>query len=170
MNTGAFGLNIMAIANDDDGVADSQQNSGVDSWVIGGGYNFGVATVNVAHQSNGTEAAFARDNLAASVAGAAGPVRWQLAYQTSELANAATREDEIDIDSIGGTIAFDMTERDTIYVYHVEHSADLSGDDTDYNLDATTELGEDVTETIFGYSRSLGPGVTFDIAHRTDRQ
>jgi len=130
--------------------ADIDDSSGVDGWILHAGYDFGVAALNVAHQTNDTEAATARDNTAIGVNGSVGALDWYLSYQTSELANA-TSANENDVDSVGGFLGFNMSDKDTVYAYHVAHSADL----------ASSSLGEDYTETILGYSRDMGPGLRF---------
>ena len=121
--------------------------SGVDSWILHAGYDFGVVALNVAHETNETEAATARTNTAVGVNGSVGPVGWYLSYQTSELENATT---DNDIDSWGGFVSFAASDSDTLYGYHVAHSADA----------ATSSQGEDYTETILGYSHNFGGGVS----------
>ncbi len=122
-------------------------SDGVDSWVLHAGYDFGVVALNVAHETNETDATDARSNTAVGVNGSVGPMGWYLSYQTSELENATT---DNDIDSWGGFISFAASDSDTIYGYHVAHSADA----------ATSSQGEDYTETILGYSHNFGGGVS----------
>ena len=139
--------NAIARVTDVDGytpaAAVRDDSNGIDGWVIRAGYNFGAVNLDVALETNNTDATDARDNTAIGVNGVAGPVDWYLAYQTSELSN----EGDADVDSIGGFLGFNMSEKDILYAYHVSHDEDAT--------DKT------VTETIFGYSRQIGPGVKF---------
>ena len=176
------------------GVEESAGGDGVDGWIIRAGYNFGVVNLNIAHstgdsdvsvtEATGTaptgtpsenqqadyqttlDAAHAegmaiadgadRSGTAIGINGSAGPVDWYLAYQTSEL-NASGYAN--DTDSIGGFLGFRVSENDTIYAYHVSHSADRAS--------AEDGLGEDYSESVFGYSRNIGPGVNFAAEYNT---
>ena len=148
----------------DSGVAESNltrvggeeldDSDGVDSWVLHAGYDFGVVALNVAHETNETDALTARSNTAVGLNGSVGPVGWYLSYQTSELENAAI---DNDIDSWGGFISFAASDSDIIYGYHVSHSADRAGN---LGTTAASAVGEDFTETILGYSHNFGGGVS----------
>ena len=110
-----------------------------------------------------------RDGTAIGVNGSFGPLDWYLAYQTSELNSNGY---DNDVDSIGGFLGYKASERDTIYAYHVSHSADRS---THTNEAVAARglavgdisIGEDYTESVFGYSRSIGPGVLFIAEYQT---
>ena len=161
----------------------SDDSDGIDGWIVNAGYDLGVVNINVAHHATnkevkGTEAVIgadnnavalenahingraavdaaeaSRDNTAIGVNGSVGIMNWHLAYQTSEL---NTNAYENDVDSIGGALAFNVSERNTFYVYHVNHSADRATYDA-----ADVTLGEDYTESIIGYARNIGPGINF---------
>jgi len=126
-------------------------SSGVDGWIFHAGYDFGVVAVNVAHQSNDTEATDGRNNTAIGINGSVGALDWYLAHNSSELSAKADGAMDNDVSSTGGFLGFSMSEKDTIYAYHVAHSADV----------ASATLGEDYTETIVGYTRDMGPGLRF---------
>jgi len=126
-------------------------SSGIDGWIFHAGYDFGVVALNVAHQSNETEATDGRNNTAIGINGSVGALDWYLAHNSSELSAKADGAADNDVSSTGGFLGFQMSENDTIYAYHVAHSADI----------ATGGLGEDYTETILGYSRDMGPGLRF---------
>ena len=100
------------------------------------------------------DGAATRSGSAIGVNGSVGSLDWYLAYQTSELNSNAY---ENDVDSIGGFLGFKVSERDTLYGYHVQHSADR----------VTADLGEDYSESVFGYSRNIGPGINFAAEYRT---
>ena len=170
-------------------------DDGIDSWIIQAGYDFGVVALNVAHSANNDDLTIVehtstgtrptdptqlaavvatendarvdgeavaddakRSGSAIGVNGSVGSLDWNVAYQTSELNSNAY---ENDIDSIGGFLAFKVSGRDKLYAYHVQHSADRAGDH------GGTFVGEDHSETLFGYSRNIGPGVNFVAEHRT---
>lgn len=95
------------------------------------------------------------DNTAIGLNGSFGSVGWYLSYQTSS-DNASNHEN--DVDSIGGFLSFKPSESDTLYFYHVNHSADR---ERRGGTDGAVDLGESPTETIFGYSHSFGAGVSF---------
>ena len=182
MSAGGFNFDVMAMANGEaDGDADD--DSGVDRWIVHAGYNFGPVNLDVAIATDvpigvdagdaatftvdgngdvilddaaeadegkvrdGTNDTHTRDNMAIGINGTAGPVDWYLAYQTSE------RTDDVnsDIDGIGGFLGFNMSESDILYAYYVTHDYDVDNNDNDNTF----------TETIFGYSRDIGPGVKF---------
>ena len=129
----------------------AESNDGVDAWAINAGYDFGVVNLGVSHRT--TEVG-AFDNTAVGINGSAGAIDWYLAYQTA----SDNADDGVnDTDSIGGFVSFDMSERNKIYAYHVQHEADDAGA-TAFGDD---ELGQEPTETIVGYSHSFGGGVTF---------
>ena len=159
----------------------SDDSDGVDGWIVNAGYDLGVVVINVAHHATNKEvkaieaaakgsstptaletahvlgrtdvdARASRDNTAIGVNGSVGMMNWHLAYQTSELNTSGY---ENDVDSIGGALAFNVSERDTFYVYHVNHSADRLSYEVDDNR------GEDYSESIIGYARNIGPGVNF---------
>ena len=153
MSTSGFNFDVMAMAHNDENLDDNAattndagQNTGADGWVVRAGYNFGAVNLDVATQTNNTKDEDARDSTAIGVNGAAGPVDWYLAYQTSELSNVG---DE-DINSLGGFVGFNMSESDILYAYYVTHAHEQTG---------AADIDE--TETIFGYSRQIGPGVKF---------
>ena len=129
-------------------------SSGIDTWILHAGYDFGPVALNVAHHANQTEASSARSRTAIGFNGSAGPLDWYLAHEATELENA-TGAAENDVSSTGGFLGFSASERDTIYGYYVAHSADQAG-----TIDGST-VGEDYTETIVGYSRDMGPGLRF---------
>ena len=126
-------------------------SSGVDGWIFHAGYDFGIAAVNVAVQTNDTESTTGRDNTAIGFNGSVGALDWYLAHNSSELSNKADDAMDNDVTSTGAFLGFNASDSDTFYVYHVAHSADL----------ASSSLGEDYTETILGYSRDMGPGLRF---------
>lgn len=95
-----------------------------------------------------------RDTTAFGLNGSAGPLDWYVAYQASEL---NTDNYENDVDSFGGFLGYNLSEKNTLYAYYVAHSADRST----YNAAGAETLGEDYTETILGYSRKMGPDMTF---------
>jgi len=148
-NIGPISLNIMAMASSGGGTNDGK--NGVDGWILHAGYDFGVAAVNVAHQSNETENPAGRNNTAIGINGSVGALDWYLAHNSSELSAKAVGAADHDVSSTGGFLGFNMSDKDTFYAYHVTHSADI----------ATSGLGEDYTETILGYSRDMGPGLRF---------
>lgn len=129
--------------------ADVDDSSGIDGWIFHAGYDFGIAAVNVAHQSNETEATDGRNNTAIGFNGSVGALDWYLAHNSSELSNDDGTDN--DVSSTGGFLGFSMSDKDTVYAYYVAHSADV----------ASPTLGEDYTETIIGYSRDMGPGLRF---------
>jgi len=129
--------------------ADIDDSSGIDGWIFHAGYDFGVVAVNVAHQSNDTEATDGRNNTAIGFNGSFGAADWYLSHNSSELSNDDGADN--DVSSTGGLVAFDMSEKDRVYAYYVAHSADV----------ASATLGEDYTETIVGYTRDMGPGLRF---------
>ena len=164
MNTGGFSLDVLATGNNatdndvarTDGEADDplvagdnsgNADSGVDGWVLRAGYDFGAVNLDVATQAGEEDNAKARDNTAIGVNGAAGPVDWYLAYQTSELSNGPATAAAPDVDSIGGFVGFNVSESDVLYAYYVSHDED--------------QAMKTKTETIVGYSRQIGPGVKF---------
>ena len=154
---GPVALNVAHHANNQDFDINTTVNNGglLDANLTA--FNTAVTTVNnAAADANAT-----RDRTAIGVNGVAGPVDWYLAYQTTEL-NASGNYDANDVSSIGGFLGFNMSEKDTLYAYYVTHSADRStlGADGDTTMIVET-LGEDYTETIFGYARTIGPGVRF---------
>jgi len=130
-------------------------SSGVDGWIFHAGYDFGIAAVNVAVQTNDTESTTGRDNTAIGFSGSVGALDWYLAHNSSELSNKADDAMDNDVTSTGGFLGFNMSDKDTVYAYHVAHSADMATGTGD------KALGEDYTETILGYSRDMGPGLRF---------
>lgn len=95
-----------------------------------------------------------RDTTAFGLNGSAGSLDWYVAYQASEL---NTDNYENDVDSFGGFLGYNLNEKNTLYAYHVAHSADRST----YDAAGAVKRGEDYTETILGYSRKMGPDMTF---------
>lgn len=153
-------------------------DDGVDGWIIQAGYDFGFLALNVAHHADNRDvkvngsfsellqtnnsaltdvSGASRDRTAIGVNGSAGPLDWYAAYETSEINASGTAIVDNDIDSFGGFLGFNMSEKDVLYGYYVAHSADRST----YDAAGTETLGEDYTETILGYSRQIGPGVKF---------
>jgi len=213
MSNGPFSLNILAmgkVESDDAtntigetagtvtaGTTETSGDDGIDGWVIHAGYDFGIASLDVAHQASNkdidivgatdtsTDAAaqtavsllnntaadnngVTRDNTAVGLNGSVGAMDWHVAYQTSELNASGSGFEDNDITSYGGIVAFDMSENDRVYAYYVAHS----GDRSQYDADGTENLGEDYTETIFGYTRNMGPGLRFIaeyVSHDLDR-
>ncbi len=114
---------------------------------------------NAAADANAT-----RDTTAFGLNGSAGPLDWYAAYQTSELNGSGDFEDN-DTTSFGGFLGWNLSEKNTLYAYHVVHSADRATyGDTDGDTDGVqlgVTRGEDYTETILGYSRKMGPDMTF---------
>ena len=168
----------------------SDDSDSVDGWIFNAAYNLGAVVINVGHHAtnkdvkvieaaaNGTSTAAdletehiagrkavdaadaSRDNTAIGINGSVGRMDWYLAYQTSELNTSGY---ENDVDSIGGFLSFNVGERDIFYVYRVNHSADRIS----YDADGDEALGKDYTESIVGYSRSIGPGVKFIAEYET---
>lgn len=95
------------------------------------------------------------DNTAIGLNGSLGAVSWYLSYQTSSH-NASNHEN--DVDSVGGFLSFKPSENDTLYFEYVSHSADR---ETRAGTNGAVHIGESPTETIFGYSRKFGAGVSF---------
>jgi len=192
--TGTFdaGANGITDTGSTDGATETSSDDSVDGWIIHAGYDFGIVSLDVAHQANNkdydinTAVASAeadeatratqlnnhlvdgnasRDNTAIGVNGSVGAMDWYLAYQTSELNAGGSGYEDNDITSVGGLVAFDMSEKDRVYAYYVTHSGDRAqygdtdGDTTGLQLGET--LGEDYTETIVGYTRDMGPGLRF---------
>ena len=127
-----------------------------------GGTQPAAGVLEMAH-TDGTKAVDAagasRDNTAIGFSGSVGSMmNWHLAYQTSEL---NTNAYENDVDSIGGALTFNVTERDTFYVYHVKHSADRASYTKNDDKVVEDALGEDYSESIIGYARNIGPGINF---------
>ncbi|MDD9811397.1 MAG: porin [Gammaproteobacteria bacterium] len=168
------------------GVTETSNDDSIDGWILHAGYDFGVAAVNVAHQADnkdfdittaasstqGDQAALAtglnndavdlnasRSLTAIGVNGSVGAMDWYLAYQTTELNAGGNGYEDNDVDSVGGFLGFNMSDKDTVYVYYVAHSGDRA---SAYDDNGTQRmLGEDYTETIVGYSRDMGPGLRF---------
>jgi len=176
----------LAGSNAVDLAAETSGNDGIDGWVIHAGYDFGVAAVDIAHQASNkdydittaadddsmtagqslvaqlinntaVDVGATRNLTAIGFNGSVGAMDWYLAYQTTELNASGSGYEDNDVDSVGGLVGFDMSEKDTVYAYYVAHS----GDRLQYNANRAQVLGEDYTETIVGYTRDMGPGLRF---------
>ncbi|WP_424947544.1 porin [Candidatus Spongiihabitans sp.] len=131
--SGPFQFTIMATGNDGAG------KSGVDRWIAATSFDLGAVAVNLAHNTRTDDVGM--DNTAIGVNGSAGDFGWYLTYQ-----NATDNVGDNDMDSLGGFVSLGLSDNDTLYLYHVNHDKDD---------------GASPTETVLGYSHSIGPGVTF---------
>ena len=143
---GPFSFSVMATANDTD-----TANDDVDGWTVTAGYDFGLAKLDVAHETNEIDGQ-GFDNTAIGINGSVGAFGWYLAYQSADDNSDAGANDT---DSIGGFASISLSDTNIIYAYHVNHSGDGA------NAFGSATLGSDPTETVLGYSHSFGGGVTF---------